>query len=465
MQSPAQDYHYQRALVAFALSHWDKASQELKEQLAVTPDHAEALALLAACSINLNKVDDSLKQAQAAIAKAPNSAYAHYVYAFAQACRHQTFEAEIAIEEALRLEPDSPTYLIAYADIKPKLSIRAVQLLRQALSIEPNNAPALIRLHERLLELGHEKEAQEVRATMLRLYPNDANIQAASGWQALQAPGGHKQAVDHFEQAVRLSPNTNTSVEGLIKARYHNNNKLSQVLSKVLKQLSLTLILLLAILNTIGCTIYFIICEFGLHIKASILAICITIAAPILLMVAVVLLDILNNLGFFISLLFNKNELAVMVPKYKPYVLGAIAALVYSALALWFSQLHKSHPGALPAIPHWLYDDWLSTTPLLAGIMPFVFILAILMLAGGLTCIVRKHIYRRPASTTYFTCIMVVFWAINILITFAFKAIWGSNKLFVLVQLTTMFLIVLVPQSKICRTYIKNTIKNDMQKK
>lgn len=66
MQSPAHDYHYQRALAAFALSHWDKASQELKEQLAVTPDNAEALALLAACSINLNKADESLKQAQAA---------------------------------------------------------------------------------------------------------------------------------------------------------------------------------------------------------------------------------------------------------------------------------------------------------------------------------------------------------------------------------------------------------------
>ncbi|MBK7749359.1 MAG: hypothetical protein IPI39_19140 [Candidatus Obscuribacter sp.] len=465
MQSPAHDYHYQRALAAFALSHWDKASQELKEQLAVTPDNAEALALLAACSINLNKADESLKQAQAAISAAPNSAYAHYVYAFAQASRHQTFEAEIAIEEALRMEPDSATYLIAYADLKPKLSVKAVQLLRQALAIEPNSAPALIKLHERLLDLGHEKEAQEVRATMLRLYPNDANIQAASGWQALQAPGGHKQAVDHFEQAVRLSPNTTTSVEGLIKARYHNNNWLSQVLSKVLKQLSLTRIILLAILNTIGCTIYFVICEFGLHIKASILAICITIAAPILLMVAVVLLDILNNLGFIISLLFNKNELAVMVPKYKPYVLGATAALVYGALALWFSQLRKSNPGALPALPHWLYDDWLSTTPLLAGIMPFVFIVAILMLLAGLTYIVRKHIYRRPASTTYFTCMMAVFWAANILIWFAFKATFGTNKAFTIVQLITMLLLVVIPQSKMCRTYIKNTIKNDMQKK
>ena len=464
MQTPSNDYHYKRALAAFAISQWQRAAEELRQQLAITPDNAEALALLAACSINSNKLNDSLAQAQAAIAANPQNAYAHYICAYAQFCRRQLFEAEIAIEEALRLEPNSTTYLIAYAQFKPKQSPRAVQLLKQALSIDPTSAPALIHLHERLLEMGKESEAQEIRTTMLKLYPNDASIQAASGWQALLAPGGQSKALQHFEQAVRLSPTTTTSVEGLIRARYHSNNPLSKWLLRVLKHLSWSRILIVAILNTVCCTIYFVIAEFVLHIRASILAICIAIAAPILLMVAIVLLEVLNNLGFIISLLFNKNELSVMLPKYKPYVLGFTGAMAYGLAAIWFSQFSKSHPGAMP-LPDWLFADWQSNSPLVAGMMPFVFVVAIVILVVALTFIVRKHIYRRPLDTTYFTCIGAIVWSINILSMFVFRAVFGPNQSLSLIQLASMLILILVPQSKMCRNYIKNAIKNDMQKK
>jgi glucose uptake protein GlcU len=116
-------------------------------------------------------------------------------------------------------------------------------------------------------------------------------------------------------------------------------------------------------------------------------------------------------------------------------------------------------------LPDWLFADWQSNSPLVAGMMPFVFVVAIVILVVALTFIVRKHIYRRPLDTTYFTCIGAIVWSINVLSMFVFRAVFGPNQSLSLIQLASMLILILVPQSKMCRNYIKNAIKNDMQKK
>src|ERR1700761_3924135 len=127
---------YERALAAFRLKRWDLASKELGAELAVNPHNSQALSLLAACSLNLGELQKAIDQAKTSIKIEPRIAYPHYIAALSYQRAKQIFEAELAIEDALALEPANPDYLAVLAAIKIQTNQRAKgkELLERALS-------------------------------------------------------------------------------------------------------------------------------------------------------------------------------------------------------------------------------------------------------------------------------------------------------------------------------------------
>jgi tetratricopeptide (TPR) repeat protein len=116
----------QRAIALIDLQRWQQAESQVKEYLGLNPDDGEALALLAYCHMARKRVADAIDVSRQSIARAPDSALAHFILGHAlrdEALQHERFSTDVeeqkacwsglensrqAAETALRLAPANP---------------------------------------------------------------------------------------------------------------------------------------------------------------------------------------------------------------------------------------------------------------------------------------------------------------------------------------------------------------------
>lgn len=166
-----------RAQAAFEIKRWDLAKSECEKHLAQEPDDSVALVMLAACQLNLgqNKLaSDNAKEALRQNGQCPD---AFYVLALASRNEHRPKECERFYKQALALEPNDPRYLCGLAqlhfDLAPGAVIpdhrykKGLQLLDQALAIEPERCETLQLKAYGLTKLGRFTEADSLRSLAL----------------------------------------------------------------------------------------------------------------------------------------------------------------------------------------------------------------------------------------------------------------------------------------------------------
>ena len=129
-------------------------------------------------------------------------------------------EAASAYAEASRLAPGDFRWVYLRANVEEARDpAAAAALYRQAVELDPNYAPARIRLASALEKIGLAAGADEHYREAARLEPDNAVAHLGLGRLAL-GRGEVDQAIRHLERAYELSPDTQAVVAMLSRARH-----------------------------------------------------------------------------------------------------------------------------------------------------------------------------------------------------------------------------------------------------
>lgn len=448
------DFHYERAYLAFELRNFKLAESELKELLTRDPDHAYALALLAACMVNTGRAKEAETVAGDSLAHMPSYAYAHYVTACARQAQGKTIEAEISIEEALKLNPASPDYIVYLARLQPNHSKRALSLVRQALALAPEHLGVLNEYHRRLTELGMKHDAEAVAKQMLALYPNDANAHAQNAWVALDAPGKQGKALEHFQQALKLDPNQKSLVDGLRQAEHDVRSPLAKLLKRVPS---------LFIWRLAGVTMFlaaFLYSALGSKFQGP--PMYLTIGLPLGFIFLYFFLSGLDWLYFYVSKLFRKREREEIVKLLGQKSLSIIGGILFGGILIYLDMQKKSgHLVFAWSLPKWLWDDWIKMHPAYGFVGPILFLLAASAAVAGPVYILSFHLTKKARTTQYFGAWLGFLWGLCMLGVFVMLAYMGPGIAVSLAIIAIMLVFYLITQNDQLRGIVKEIIRKD----
>ncbi len=449
---------YQRALAAFRLRRWDVARKELAEELAKNPQNASALGLLAACSLNLGEINTAIEQARTAVKANPRQGYSHYILALSHMRDKQTFEAELAIEDALRIEPDNPDYLAVMASIHigRRDYYKGLQLLARALAENPAHHYSLRQKYYVHLAQKRKKEAEEVRHRILELYPEDAEMHAHSGWQKLENPGEQDKALEHFEEALRLDPQADNYVEGLIEAKFEDQSAVARFTKELNKRRYRIFAFSFAcvLIYLAACGVKLIQFSFPWFMALS--------CSSIILLSLAIFAKAISRAIYYSALFLSKEKRAALpkgtTKKVTSQVLGILAALVCFALGIFCQFIGITEN----AIPRWVCADWIPIVGrryVLA--VPLIFVFAVVGLVTSLPVVSRFHFQKRPRTTKYFTMLYIGIASMLVLALFFYVAKYQPGGWFMWFLLPFELALLIIPQTNAVREWVKGEIRKD----
>jgi tetratricopeptide (TPR) repeat protein len=216
--------HLARAQMLLAQNRYELAERELGLALAETPQEPALHATLALCLIEQNKLPGALEAAREAIHLGPDEPYSHYCLAAVHERDHKPRLAEEAIGEAIRLDPYDADHFGMLAAVLAQQSRwrEALTAAEQGLSIDAEHTQSGNIRSLALTKLGRRDEARAAAAEGLRRNPENALGHANLGWTRLHE-GRHKEALEHFREALRIDPTSDWARAGMVeslKARY-----------------------------------------------------------------------------------------------------------------------------------------------------------------------------------------------------------------------------------------------------
>ena len=195
------------------------AEKELRAHVALEPEDAVGHALLALTLSELEKWDQAEEAARASIGYDPELPLAHYALANVLLDRNRIEAAVGAIREAIRLDPEQPDFYaslsaaeLARRDWQAALDAAELGLAFDAEHVSCNNLRAMA-----LVKLGRKGEAGTTMDTTLARDPHDSVSHANMGWTKLEQ-GRRKEAMAHFQEALRLDPTNEWARSGLVEA-------------------------------------------------------------------------------------------------------------------------------------------------------------------------------------------------------------------------------------------------------
>lgn len=219
----AINQHLQRARLLFQQGRTKDAEKEIGYALRENPDDAEALMLLAECKIETKHFEEAQKLLQNCIMSMPYYHRVFYLHAF---CWYQMGKKSEAIEQlkkAIELNPEASAYFGLYAYILLDLHRfdEALELANEGLSVYAEDLTCLNARTQALIRLKNKDEAYDTIREALAIDPDDDFTHTNVGWIYLEN-GKHKDAREHFREALRVNPNNKRARQGYkesLKAR------------------------------------------------------------------------------------------------------------------------------------------------------------------------------------------------------------------------------------------------------
>jgi tetratricopeptide (TPR) repeat protein len=183
-----------------------EAMAQYEDALRLKPDFAEAYYNLGNAQLRSGRTEEAMALYEKALAIRPNFAQAHNNLGVALADQGRSSEAVAQLEEALRLRPD---YAEARSNLKDVLS-SANSESAAALAAKPGplQSDAAERHNNRGIELtnaGRTQEAIDQFEQALRLRPDYAEARNNLG-NVLAMTGRAPEAAAQYEEALRLKP-------------------------------------------------------------------------------------------------------------------------------------------------------------------------------------------------------------------------------------------------------------------
>ena len=209
----------QRALVLFEQNRYDLADREIRRELAQDPDNPMAHSFLALCLMQRDKNEESLHEADEGVRLAPDLAYGHYIRSRALQALSRLADAEIAVREAIRLDPSDADHfgLLASIEMGRRRWPEALSTAEQGLALDPEHPGCTNLRAMALVQLGRKDEAATALGSALANDPENALTHANQGWTFLHQ-GDHARALEHFREALRIDPELEWARIGIVEA-------------------------------------------------------------------------------------------------------------------------------------------------------------------------------------------------------------------------------------------------------
>jgi tetratricopeptide (TPR) repeat protein len=211
--------HLERATLLYQQNRPEQAETELRLALADDPNLAVAHALLALCLSIRQQHLEATREAQASIALAPDMAFCHFALGHVLMNRNRYDEARQAVEQAIAIEPADADYhaLLAQLLMHEKDWPGALNAASRGLACDPDSNDCANLRAMALVKLGRKAEANAVIASALARDPENATSHSNLGWTCLERHE-HGQALEHFREALRIEPNSESARLGMVEA-------------------------------------------------------------------------------------------------------------------------------------------------------------------------------------------------------------------------------------------------------
>lgn len=202
-----------------AVGRYDQAATRLRSALSQQPDNPAIHLFLALCAHRLDDQKQALEHIRMTLQHAPDAAAAHRLHGHILAALQRFDEAQQAAGEALRLEPDDAhTHaLLAHLHLHRERWGDALVEANAGLAIDPEDTDCLNLRAAALTKLRRHEEAEQTIGRTLHKSPENPQAHANMGWQLLHR-NQPKQAMQHFQEALRLQPDNDFAKAGLVEA-------------------------------------------------------------------------------------------------------------------------------------------------------------------------------------------------------------------------------------------------------
>jgi len=210
---------------AIAERRFEDAAEQLAEYLEEEPDDAAAFALRAVCLAELRRWDEAIRSAFHAVRLEPELAYAHWALGVVLAERQDFRAALPPAREAARLEPEDAEHHVLVARIEAALGSwkEGLASADAALRADPAH-PGALRLRGLILQRSGDAEgADSAFLNALIQDPGDSFAYAGRGWSLLHGQGDARDALAHFQEALRIRPDSEWAREGRVTAMKARN--------------------------------------------------------------------------------------------------------------------------------------------------------------------------------------------------------------------------------------------------
>ena len=137
-----------------------------------------------------------------------NKDYVFYLLSFTYYQKSDSKNALLYLKEALSIFPYNPGYfaLAAHIHLENKDYQAALDAADAGLSMEAENVSCLNARSSALFRLNKKEEARETIHEALSVDPENYITHTNYGWHHLEK-GRHKDAANHFKEALRINPN------------------------------------------------------------------------------------------------------------------------------------------------------------------------------------------------------------------------------------------------------------------
>jgi Flp pilus assembly protein TadD len=210
---------FDRALLLMQARRYQEAASVLQQHIIHSPQDSAALAYLALCATELDQRQAATEYAQAAVAADPELSFAHYALALTFLARNRLPEANATIDAALQLDPDSVMNFALKAQIRfgQRDWLGARLAAEQGLRLESTDENCANLQAMALRQLRQGGQAEETIRTTLARDPENSDSHANLGWSLLEQ-GKSREALKHFQEALRLDPESEFARSGLVHA-------------------------------------------------------------------------------------------------------------------------------------------------------------------------------------------------------------------------------------------------------
>lgn len=233
------EIHIQRATMLLQQNRAALAADNLRQALAIDPNHARAHALLGLClSMDRDMLAEATREVEQAVHLAPADPQIHYFHAVVLDARELPDKALVAINESLQLDPSNPDVhgMRAHLLFQKRKYQDALNSAETGLQYDAEHQRCQAIRVIALERLGRVGDAVVEADRAVRQDPDSADAHAGRGWALLQK-GEYKESQVAFREALRLNPGNEFARQGMMNA-INSGNIVFRLMFRLLVKLS-----------------------------------------------------------------------------------------------------------------------------------------------------------------------------------------------------------------------------------